>query len=67
MFEGKERRHQLIDELRTTHALQAPEQKIKKEEAEQTRQRQSQQKKQLHKVKCSMEHTLYIIHKHVQV
>eukprot|EP00731_Ephydatia_muelleri_P012277 Em0006g1171a len=34
MFEGKERRKDLIGELRTTHALQAPEQKEKRRQNE---------------------------------
>ena len=50
MFEGKERRRQLIEELRTTHALQAPEQKIKKQEAEQIDKKKLQEKQLLHKV-----------------
>ena len=51
MFEGKERRRQLIEELRTTHALQAPEQKIKKQEAEQIDEKKLQEKRLLHKVR----------------
>ena len=51
MFEGKERRRQLIEELRTTHALQAPEQKIKKQEAEQIDKKKLQEKWLLHKVR----------------
>ena len=51
MFEGKERRPQLIEELRTTHALQAPEQKIKKQEAEQIDKKKLQEKRLLHKVR----------------
>ena len=50
MFEGKERRRQLIGELRTTHALQAPEQKIKKQEAEQINKKKLEEKRFLHKV-----------------
>lgn len=53
MFEGKERRHQLIEELRTTHALQAPEQKIKKQEAEQIDKKKLQEKRLLHKVRAT--------------
>ena len=51
MFEGKERRRRLIEELRTTHALQAPEQKIKKQEAEQIDKKKLQEKRLLHKVR----------------
>ena len=51
MFEGKERRRQLIEELRTTHALQAPEQKIKKQEAEDIEKKKLQEKRLLHKVR----------------
>ena len=51
MFEGKERRRQLIGELRTTHTLQAPEQKIKKQEAEQINKKKLQEKRLLHKVR----------------
>ena len=43
MFEGKERRQQLIQELRTTHALQSPEQKLQKKEAENIRAKQAEQ------------------------
>ncbi len=51
MYEGKEMRRQLIEELRTTHALQAPEQKIKKTEAADLKSKQSLQKEHLHKVR----------------
>ena len=51
MFEGKERRRQLIGELRTTHALQAPEQKIEKQEAELINKKKLQEKRLLHKVR----------------
>lgn len=54
MYEGKERRHDLIKELRTTHALQSPEQKIKKLNAEEIRQKQHQQSKQIHKVRIDL-------------
>lgn len=50
MYEGKERRGQLIEELRATHALQAPEQAIKRAEAEEIRAKQAAQKQQTHKV-----------------
>lgn len=53
MFEGKERRRQLIQELRTTHALQAPEQKIKKQEAQAIEKKQLQERRQLHKVRTN--------------
>lgn len=54
MYEGKERRSQLIQELRATHALQAPEQMIKKAEAEEVRAKQSLQRKETHKVYSSI-------------
>ncbi|XP_064407633.1 cilia- and flagella-associated protein 91-like [Halichondria panicea] len=54
MYEGKEMRRQLIEELRTTHALQAPEQKIKKTEAADLKSKQSLQKEHLHK-ECLVE------------
>ena len=50
MFEGKERRYQLIQELRTTHALQAPEHSLQKEEADMIRRKQADQQEALHKV-----------------
>ncbi len=50
MFEGKERRKELIQELRHTHALQSPEQKIKKEEERQILAEQAAHKRQQHKV-----------------
>ncbi len=50
MYEGKDRRSQLIEELRATHALQAPEQLIKKAEAEEIRAKQALQTRQTHKV-----------------
>ena len=55
MFEGKECRRQLIGELRTTHALQAPEQKIKKQEAEQINKKKLEEKRFLHKVRICTE------------
>ena len=54
MFEGKERRRQLIEELRTTHALQAPEQKIKKQEAEQIDKKKLQEKRLIHEVRSTI-------------
>ena len=42
---------QLIEELRTTHTLQAPEQKIKKQETEQIDKKKLQEKRLLHKVR----------------
>lgn len=53
MFEGKERRHQLIEELRTTHALQQPEQLIQKKESEMIKGKKRAQEKKLHKASCS--------------
>ena len=54
MFEGKEHRRQLIEELRTTHTLQAPEQKIKKQETEQIDEKKLQEKRLLHKVRSTI-------------
>ena len=63
MFEGKERRRQLIGELRTTHALQAPEQKIKKQEAELINKKKLEEKRFLHKVRiCAEIIKLIIVH-----
>ena len=53
MFEGKERRQQLIQELRTTHALQAPEQKVQKAESENFRSKQVERTRQQHKVRLN--------------
>lgn len=50
MFEGKERRQQLIQELRTTHALQSPEQAIQKKEAENVKAKQVEQARLENKV-----------------
>jgi len=50
MFEGKERRRDLIGELRTTHALQSPEQKEKKREAEALHSQQVSSERAEHKV-----------------
>ena len=50
MFEGKERRRDLIGELRTTHALQSPEQKEKKREAEVLHSQQVSSEREEHKV-----------------
>ena len=57
MFEGKECRRQLIQELRTTHALQTPERKIKKQEAEAIEKKQLQERRQLHKVSNTIVYT----------
>ena len=58
MFEGKERRQQLIQELRTTHALQLREQKIQQKEAQEIAKKTSLQEKEKHKV-GSCKETLY--------
>lgn len=50
MHEGKEMRSHLIQELRTTHALQSPEQKQKKMEAEAVYAKQRALTRQQHKV-----------------
>ena len=50
MYEGKEMRYDLIEELRTTHALQPLEQKQKKMEAEAIRAKQRASIRQQHKV-----------------
>ena len=44
----------MIEELRTTHALQAPEQKIKKQEAEQIDKNKLQEKRLLHRVRLTI-------------
>lgn len=50
MFEGKEKRLELIRELRTTHALQKDGQLLLKEEEQMTRALQKQHDLQMHKV-----------------
>lgn len=50
MFEGKEKRLELIRELRTTHALQEDGQLLLKEEEQMTRALQKQHDLQMHKV-----------------
>ena len=50
MFEGKDRRQELIKEMRTTHALQLPEQKAHKKRDEQIKAKQRAQEREKHKV-----------------
>ena len=50
MYESKEMRSHLIQELRTTHALQAPEKEQKKREAEAIHSKQRAMSMQQHKV-----------------
>lgn len=50
MFEGKEKRLELIRELRTTHALQEDGQLLLKAEEQMTRALQQQHDLQMHKV-----------------
>ena len=50
MIEGKEMRSDMIEELRTTHALQSPEQQEKKKETEAILGEQRARKRQEHKV-----------------
>lgn len=50
MFEGKEKRMELIRELRSTHALQEAEQQIKKQEKQATLSLQRQRRLHEHKV-----------------
>lgn len=50
MFGGKEMRSDLIKELRTTHALQQPEQKEKRKETENILSKQRIRAEQQHKV-----------------
>ncbi len=66
MFEGKERRKELIQELRHTHALQSPEQKIKKEEERQILAEQAAHKRQQHKVWDKLNSDKWIIDKNYQ-
>ena len=49
MFEGKERRRVLIAELRTTHALQSPEQKEKRRESDALHSKQVSSEREEHK------------------
>ena len=51
MFEGKEKRQELINELRSTHALQSAEQQMKKQEKQATLNLQRQKKMHDNKVK----------------
>lgn len=51
MYGGKEMRSDLIQELRTTHALQSPEQKEKKQEMERILSQQRIQKAEQNKVR----------------
>ena len=50
MIEGKEMRSDMIKELRTTHALQSPEQQEKKKETEAILGEQRARERQEHKV-----------------
>ncbi|XP_022103155.1 cilia- and flagella-associated protein 91-like isoform X1 [Acanthaster planci] len=49
MFEGKEKRQELINELRSTHALQSAEQQMKKQEKQSTLNLQRQRRLHQHK------------------
>jgi len=51
MFEGKEKRMELIKELRSTHALQSAEQEVKRQEKQATLALQRQRMLHDHKVK----------------
>ena len=50
IFEGKEKRMELIKELRSTHALQEAEQKMKQQEKQATLALQRQRRLHEHKV-----------------
>ena len=50
MFEGKEKRRELINELRSTHALQEREQAMKRDEGQATLALQRQRELHEHKV-----------------
>ena len=50
MFEGKEKRQELINELRSTHALQEAEQQMKKQDKQATLNIQRQRQVHNHKV-----------------
>ena len=52
MFEGKEKRQELINELRSTHALQAAEQQMKKQEKQAALNLQRQKRLHDNKVMC---------------
>lgn len=52
MFEGKEKRMELIKELRSTHALQSAEQEIKRQEKQATHALQRQRVLHDDKVSC---------------
>ena len=57
MFEGKEKRIELIRELRSTHALQEAEQQMRKQEKLATLALQRQRRLHDHKVKYSIRET----------
>jgi len=61
MFEGKEKRMELIKELRSTHALQAAEQEVKRQEKQTTLAVQRQ--RMLHDHKVAWENNPLFIHK----
>ncbi|KAM5125526.1 cilia- and flagella-associated protein 91 [Mantella aurantiaca] len=56
MFEGKEKRLELIKELRTTHALQGEGQRLKEAERQETLALQRQRERDEHKVSVQEEH-----------
>ena len=53
MFEGKEKRLELIQELRSTHALQLAEQLVKRSERQSVLSEQRQRRLDTHKVSCN--------------
>ena len=58
MFEGKEKRMELIKELRSTHALQDAEQQVKKQEKQATLALQRQRRLHEHKVSAPHQHVM---------
>ncbi len=63
MFEGKEKRKDLIQELRSTHALQDAEQQVKRQEKQATLALQRQRRLYEHKVSLSYIHVYDTIQK----
>ena len=61
MFEGKEKRIELIRELRSTHALQEAEQEVKRQEKQATLALQRQRRLHDHKVTTTSLPTYSII------
>lgn len=64
MFKGKENYQELIQELRTVHALQSEEQELQKADKDLIMTLKKQRDEHTHKVKHRGIHTQYKLHKH---